>query len=636
MRRRRSVIGCALALTCAWRVGAFEGHASGSQTARLPARPRTRTKWPRESPSPSPASRRTDARSRSRRAATSGRCRRAAATRGCSSPHEATERRPLFSPDGRQLAFVSTRTGGGDIYVLTLATGDVRRLTWDDGAEQLEGWSRDSRWIYFSSTSRDIAGMNDIFRVPAAGGTPMAVTDDRYTNEFGAAPSPDGQRLAFSRARHRLDAVVAARAAATRSVGAVARRSRRDRQRWRRDDRAVHGDHAARRAPACGRCGAGDGRSLFYVSDRGGAENVWTRPANADGRDRALTTFRTAACCGRRSRATARRSPSSATSASGRSTRPAAQAREVPIARRGAPTSPAPERVRQTIAVQRSRAVAGRPQGRVRRARRRVRGVGEGRRRRDARDRAPPIIESQPVWAPDSRRLAYVVGARRRSADLSLRLRARTPRRRSRRGPATDLSPVFSPDGKSARVPARTAASCACSTSRRSRIASLATGPVRRHDRHAAAGLVARRQVDRALRDRREGVHERRARAGRPAAPRRPVSFLANVFANTIAWSRDGSYPALRHAASAPSPASSRASISRCGRRSSARICSAISSPSPRESAGRPPRPPATSPNRSGDAPAAPPAHACTAESRVRGHPAAAVARCRSASTSAT
>src|SRR5215469_5219718 len=31
----------------------------------------------------------------------------------------ATDRRPLFSPDGQKLAYISTRTGGGDIYVLT-------------------------------------------------------------------------------------------------------------------------------------------------------------------------------------------------------------------------------------------------------------------------------------------------------------------------------------------------------------------------------------------------------------------------------------------------------------------------------------------------------------------------------------
>src|SRR5205085_4909301 len=42
--------------------------------------------------------------------------------------HPATESRPLYSPDGRKLAFGSTRTGNGDIYVLTIDTGDLKRL----------------------------------------------------------------------------------------------------------------------------------------------------------------------------------------------------------------------------------------------------------------------------------------------------------------------------------------------------------------------------------------------------------------------------------------------------------------------------------------------------------------------------
>src|ERR1051325_4499485 len=102
--------------------------------------------------------------------------------------HPATESKPLYSPDGRRLAFVSTRTGNGDIYVLTLDTGDLQRLTFDDSLELLDGWSADGRWIYFSSTSLDV-GTPDILRVSSEGGTPMQVSGDLYTAEYHAAPS---------------------------------------------------------------------------------------------------------------------------------------------------------------------------------------------------------------------------------------------------------------------------------------------------------------------------------------------------------------------------------------------------------------------------------------------------------------
>jgi len=38
----------------------------------------------------------------------------------------ATESRPHWSPDAKRIAFVSNRTGNGDIYLLTLDSGEVR------------------------------------------------------------------------------------------------------------------------------------------------------------------------------------------------------------------------------------------------------------------------------------------------------------------------------------------------------------------------------------------------------------------------------------------------------------------------------------------------------------------------------
>ncbi len=196
--------------------------------------------------------------------------------------HPASESRPFYSPDGKKLAFISNRTGGGDIYVMTFATGEVVRLTFDDGNEQLDGWSRDGKWIYFSSTSHDIAGMNDVFRVSADGGTPMEVAGDRYTNEYFSQESPDRTAIALS-----------ARATASAQWWRNGRSHLDEAEVWVARDgavpsyQAVTGGGAKEMWPLW----TADGRSLFYVSDRGGAQNVWTKPVTGGAAARQLTTF---------------------------------------------------------------------------------------------------------------------------------------------------------------------------------------------------------------------------------------------------------------------------------------------------------------------------------------------------------
>ena len=51
--------------------------------------------------------------------------------------HPANESRPMYSPDGARIAFISNRAGSPDIWILTLADATLRRLTFDDGGEQL-------------------------------------------------------------------------------------------------------------------------------------------------------------------------------------------------------------------------------------------------------------------------------------------------------------------------------------------------------------------------------------------------------------------------------------------------------------------------------------------------------------------
>lgn len=199
--------------------------------------------------------------------------------------HPTTESRPLYSPDGRSLAFVSTRTGGGDIYLLNFDTGDLKRLTYDDGSQQLDAWSRDGRWIYFSTTAHE-AGISsfDIYRVSAEGGTPMPMVADRYANQFSAAPTPDGTGVAF-----------AAGGNSSREWWRRGRSHADECELW-----LMHERTSAVPSPTFERLtelGAKDlwpmwspdGRTLYFVSDRGGPQNLWARDAN--GKSRALTHF---------------------------------------------------------------------------------------------------------------------------------------------------------------------------------------------------------------------------------------------------------------------------------------------------------------------------------------------------------
>src|SRR4051812_45511970 len=200
--------------------------------------------------------------------------------------HPATESRPLWSPDGTRLAFVSTRTGNGDIYVLTLASGELKRITFDDVNDALDNWSRDGKWIYFSSSSRDISGMSDVWRVRSEGGTPMQVAADRYASEYWSAPAPDGATIAITARgvpfgqwwRHGHSHLDESEIWLVHDVAPASTSAPRYEQ--------ITSGGAKSGWPMWSR----DGATLFFMSDRNGNENLWSRPA-AGGEAAALTHF---------------------------------------------------------------------------------------------------------------------------------------------------------------------------------------------------------------------------------------------------------------------------------------------------------------------------------------------------------
>jgi Tol biopolymer transport system component len=191
--------------------------------------------------------------------------------------HPSTEARPLYSPDGKRLAFVSERTGNGDIYLLTFATGELKRLTFSDANDRLDAWSRDGKWIYFTSSAYDIRS-NDVWRISVDGGTPMPFSHDRFVGEFFSQPAPDGQTIAFT-----------ARGNSAAQWWRKGHSHLDEAEIWTLKDGAYQ-QHTNRGAKEMWPLWSGDGRSLFFVSDRSGAQNLWAKPLN--GAAKQITQFK--------------------------------------------------------------------------------------------------------------------------------------------------------------------------------------------------------------------------------------------------------------------------------------------------------------------------------------------------------
>ena len=105
----------------------------------------------------------------------------------------APDRDPAWSPDGTQIAFSSARNGNSEIYVMPAAGGAPRRLTTDPGIDQQPTWSS-TGLIAFAS---DRAGTFDLYVMDAQGGGQRPLTQSPAT-EVDPSWSPDGSRLAYA------------------------------------------------------------------------------------------------------------------------------------------------------------------------------------------------------------------------------------------------------------------------------------------------------------------------------------------------------------------------------------------------------------------------------------------------------
>ena len=350
--------------------------------------------------------------------------------------HEADEGTPLYSPDGTRLAFVSNRAGDNDIYVLTLDSRAVTRLTYGDAGEELDAWSPDSNWIYFADGRADPGGHPDIWRIPASGGTPMQVLSDEYSPEFHAAISPDGGTIAIA-------------ANARMAQG----------QWWRNGHshideseiwlvtpgaRPTYQQLSPSGSKSVQPMWTRTGDAVVYVSDRSGTENIWSQSPSG-GEARQLTSFsdgrvlfpRISAATDfvvfeRDFRIWSLQLPSGSPS-------------PIAISLRGAAQSPTPEHLSLTNGFS---SLALSPDGEkvAFTARGEVFAASASDGGSAQRVTTSAAAESEVVWAPDSQRIAYV--SRRDGApSLFLFDFGSMTETRITGGDDVDITPRFSPDG---------------------------------------------------------------------------------------------------------------------------------------------------------------------------------------------
>ncbi len=109
------------------------------------------------------------------------------------------ERYAHFNPDGSLIAFTASYDGGSDVYVMDARGGEPRRLTWHPSRDRVLGWNATGSRVLFRSSRVSAPrgfGREELYMVALEGGMPVRLPVDRAGL---AALSPDGLQLAYNR-----------------------------------------------------------------------------------------------------------------------------------------------------------------------------------------------------------------------------------------------------------------------------------------------------------------------------------------------------------------------------------------------------------------------------------------------------